>query len=1726
MISLAWLMRPVTPVQGQIISLLSPTNGPTAGNIGLTIFGNGFGNNPTVTLNSVNCQVTNVALGIIKCILPPGQGARLPLIVTANGVSSNPVFFSYDPPALNQVNPATFPTTGGTFITLQGTNFGLSPVVTLGGVLCTNVPGGVSSSQIVCLTPPGQGLGKLLQVSVGLQVTTNTVFASYLPPSISGINPSLASTAGGTPITISGQNFGTSASVTLNTANCTVSNVNHTSLVCVVPPGQGAGLSLVMTVSGQSSHSFPLSYGPPGIIQVNPALLPTAGGGLITLIGTNFGQSPTVSLGGINCPIRSGTVSYSQIICTNPPGQGLGNKLTVSVGGQSSASFDLNYAPPKILAVSPVDVDTAGGTVITLFGTNFGITPAVFLGSSSCGISSSTSSQIICSTPVGQGVGLGLVVSVGLQSSPAYPYSYRPPSLNSVNPNVLPTAGNARITLLGLNFGTTPTVTIGGQACDMSGSVVSSTQIICNSPPGQGTAQLVLVNVLGRDSTNSLPVNYAPPAIFSVTPATADPSGGTLITLTGTNFGISSSVLLGTKVCDVRQQNHTNIICQVPAGLGVNLPLVVNVAGQTNGLFTYSYGAPIISSVTPLLLPTAGGTNITIIGTNFGNVATVTLDGVNCPIPQGGATSNSIIFPSPVGQGMGKPLVVTVGTQSSVPFPVSFLPPTITSVTPASGDTAGGSVITIMGRNFGTAPSVMLGDQPCSVTNSSHTNLVCLIPAGQGANLNLVVIADTQTSNPFPFSYSPPGLQSVSPSTLPTAGGTLITIFGKNFGQTPQVLIGALSCQPIAGGVSPTQLVVLSPEGQGLGQLLSVIVGTQSSTNTLSVDFFPPGITFVAPAVAKTAGGTLITITGTNFGKSGRVFLGANICVLQSINHTNIVCTVPEGQGAGLPLVVNISDQTNQPYFYSYAGPVIASVTPASADTAGGTLITIRGTNFGTSATVKLAGSDCPVKSVNHSNILCTVPMGQGLGLPLTVTVSGQTSSPFLFDYGAPFIASVTPTNIPTIGGTPITLTGTNFGQAPIVTLGGSTCTLVAGSLSSNQVVVLSPPGQGTGKSLQLFVASLPSNVMSVNYQPPSIFSVTPSSFDAAGGTLITIVGSNFGLSPRVAIDSGDCPVISSNHTNIVCAASPGQGTNKSLAVIVDNQVANFRVAYDPPLLLTVQPKLIPTAGGALITINGSSFGLYPAVTIGGIPCTLATNGLSSNSIVVVSPIGQGTRKSVLVTVGNQTSNPLILDYQPPTITSISPASFDTAGGNIITIVGSNFGVSPRVAIDSGDCRLISSSHTNIVCESIPGEGTNAVLAVIVENQTANFPISYNPPFLLTVQPKFIPTAGGAVITITGNNFGRDPLVTIGGMNCVIPTGGVSSNQIICLSPVGQGIQQALTVRVAGQKSNPPLTLDYYPPGITSVSPATADTAGGTLITLFGTNFGTVATVQLGTNVCALQSVSHTAILCTVPPGQGVGLSLVVTVSQQTNQPFYFSYGSPVITSVTPSVLPTAGGALITVSGKNFGQTPRVTLDGAVCTIATNGFASNSIVFISPVGQGTAKKLAVVVDSQTSAPYLMNYRPPSVAAVTPFSAPTSGRTTVTILGADFGINPVVTLGGTVCNLSSTAHDKIVFLTPPGGGGNQPLVVTAGDQSGVPFPFGYYPLMLGVLPGLDGASLQLFWPLGAVEYRLEQSPLPAFGSEWIPVTNTLVTNALTVSVGLNTSSNALYFRLQR
>src|SRR5439155_11801308 len=124
--------------------------------------------------------------------------------------------------------------------------------------------------------------------------------------------------------------------------------------------------------------------------------------------------------------------------------------------------------------------------------------------------------------------------------------------------------------------------------------------------------------------------------------------------------------------------------------------------------------APAVTSLSPTSGPTGGGTSVTITGTNFITGASVTFGGTAATgVTVNSATSITASSPSTTTPGPVDVRVTTSGgtspNTSADDFTYQAVQPTVTSVAPNEGPSAGGTSVTITGTGFITGSTVHFG---------------------------------------------------------------------------------------------------------------------------------------------------------------------------------------------------------------------------------------------------------------------------------------------------------------------------------------------------------------------------------------------------------------------------------------------------------------------------------------------------------------------------------------------------------------------------------------------------------------------------------------------------------------------------------------------------------------------------------------------------------------------------------------------------------------------------------------------------------------------------------------------------------------------------------------------------------------------------------------------------------------------------------------------------------
>jgi alpha-tubulin suppressor-like RCC1 family protein len=162
--------------------------------------------------------------------------------------------------------------------------------------------------------------------------------------------------------------------------------------------------------------------------------------------------------------------------------------------------------------------------------------------------------------------------------------------------------------------------------------------------------------------------------------------------------------------------------------------------------------------------------------------------------------------------------IATRGGHSLAFAPAAPQCPTVTSISPTTGPSTGGTTVTITGSHLSEATAVTFGGtNAASFTAESPTTVTAVSPAGGGV-VDVQVTTPLGTSAPTAgdrFTYQlPPKITQVAPNSGPTAGGTATTITGSSFSEASAVTFGSTPATSFTV-VSATKIEAVSPAGTG-----------------------------------------------------------------------------------------------------------------------------------------------------------------------------------------------------------------------------------------------------------------------------------------------------------------------------------------------------------------------------------------------------------------------------------------------------------------------------------------------------------------------------------------------------------------------------------------------------------------------------------------------------------------------------------------------------------------------------------------------------------------------------------------------------------------------------------------------------------------------------------------------------------------------------------------------
>ena len=769
----------------------------------------------------------------------------------------------------------------------------------------------------------------------------------------------------------------------------------------------------------------------------------TTGGTSVFISGAGFSQATQVLFG--NMLATSFTVNSDSSISAIAPAHAAGNVDVIVVNTTGASSITMNdqfcyQAPiglPVVSHVSPGTETMSGGDTITVSGNGFMNATAVSFGGtvvSSFMVMSDTSILVTAPLHMAGQVDVQVTTPAGTSMTSAddklvYSSPVLLPVVTGLTTSTGSTAGGTSVTILGANLADVTAVWFGSQQATFV--VNSPTSITAITPTAMsGSVDVTVTNSVGTSGTSQydqFTFQSSSPTVTGLSVTTGSASGGTSVTISGSNFQAVTGVFFGSVAASSFMVSGTGAIyavapMQAPGAVDVT---VVTASGTsvTTTADQFTYQAPIvpptITSVSPGSETVSGGDTITIWGTGFTNVAGVTFGGT-------AALGFTVLSPTmmtalaPAHASGVVDIQVTTSAGASLannsdqlryapedpPAPSSVLP-VVSSLSNSVGSTAGGATVVITGQNFTGVTAVWFGTQHAAsfVVNSATSITAVTSPQLPGA-VDVTVANDAGTSavissDRFTFQSAVPIVTAVSPGTASVAGGDWVTISGTGFANVTAVRFGDAAAENFTV-VSPNSIRAIAPPSSAgtLDVQVTTSAGVSAPGSSDQIQFesgsSTPVIASLSATTGSASGGTAVTILGSGFDQILAVNFGSVAATSFSVSNGGVIVAIAPPQDAGTVDITVIGVDGTSPaatsdqftYTVPDTLPEVASVSPI--DSSG--LVTITGADFVGVTGVTFGGVSATYAVQSPTSIVAFFPTGLSGAVDVAVTTGAGVS--------------------------------------------------------------------------------------------------------------------------------------------------------------------------------------------------------------------------------------------------------------------------------------------------------------------------------------------------------------------------------------------------------------------------------------------------------------------------------------------------------------------------------------------------------------------------------------------------------------------------------------------------------------------------------------------------------------------------------------------------------------
>lgn len=539
----------------------------------------------------------------------------------------------------------------------------------------------------------------------------------------------------------------------------------------------------------------------------------------------------------------------------------------------------------------------------------------------------------------------------------------------------------------------------------------------------------------------------------------------------------------------------------------------------------------------------------------------------------------------------------------------------------------------------------------------------------------------------------------------------------------------------------------------------------------------------------------------------------------------------------------------------------------------------------------------------------------------------------------------------------------------------------------------------------------------------PVITSFTPSTGGTA--TTATIFGVNLSGTTQVLFGTRPARSFTIAGSGSLTAVVDSLTITGKITVITNSGSTTSSQVFTYTTTPTIS-SISQTIGGTgtRIVIRGQNFAFVRTITVGGVPVqSFTTDSLNQITAIVSSKGGTGA-VAVGTLGGSVSSQQTFTFYNPPTITSFTPTL--GARSTFVTVTGTNFVKDFTTVFFGGVTALAVTVNSPTSLLAVVGNGSTGFVAVQAPGGTvtsATMFVHGGPPIIGGITP--LSGVPGTPITITGANLLGVTKVEIGTTTTTF-TINTTTQQITAITPFGTTGGTIRITAVGGSTTSTQRFTVLPSFTITGFSP-TSGTAG-TVVTITGTNFSTISSVQIAGTAASFSVISTTRIVAIVGNISTSGTVTVTGLGGTTSSTATFTRVPvlPRIDSFAPSSI--TAGTVLTIKGAFLTGVQSISIAGVAAPEFRNVSSTQVTVTIPRNATNGTITIRNALGSFTTTAILTVLQGPFINEFTP-SFGTTGAT-ISITGGNFAGATQITFGSVTSNVLTVISDSLITAIVP------------------------------------------------------------------------------------------------